>query len=198
MSSEIKIEKHPFAPFVPQGARVLMLGTFPPKAERWSMPFYYPNRINDFWRMCGLVFYGERDKFVDEANKTFHLPEIKQFLTEQGIALSDTAVRVRRLKDNASDKFLEIVEPINLEEMLSAHPSICAIVTTGEKATGVIAGLCGVQVPKIGVPVPCSYQGHTLTLWRMPSTSRAYPLALPKKAAAYRQMFAALGFQVAE
>lgn len=198
MATAIPIESHPFEPFVPQGARVLMLGTFPPKAQRWSMPFYYPNRINDFWRMCGLVFYADKDRFVDEPNRTFRLPQIKQFLTTQGIALSDTAVRVRRLKDNASDKFLEIVEPMHLSEMLAQCPTITAIVTTGEKATGVIANMCQVPVPKIGEPVHCSFEGHPLTLYRMPSTSRAYPLALAKKAAAYRQMFASLGFQVAE
>lgn len=44
----IEIEKHPFEPFLPEGAKVLMLGTFPPGEHRWSMNFYYPNPINDF------------------------------------------------------------------------------------------------------------------------------------------------------
>ena len=35
--SAIPIETHPFPPFVPIGARVLMLGTFPPKPHRWAM-----------------------------------------------------------------------------------------------------------------------------------------------------------------
>ena len=37
------IETHPFVPFIPEGAKVLMLGTFPPASHRWCMPFYYPN-----------------------------------------------------------------------------------------------------------------------------------------------------------
>ena len=36
-------ERHPLQPFLPDGARILMLGSFPPKRERWSMEFYYPN-----------------------------------------------------------------------------------------------------------------------------------------------------------
>ena len=37
------IERHPLQPFLPYGARVLLLGNFPPKRERWSMEFYYSN-----------------------------------------------------------------------------------------------------------------------------------------------------------
>ena len=50
-------EKHPFEPFLPAKARILFLGSFPPQPHRWSMPFYYPNWINDFWRIMGLLFF---------------------------------------------------------------------------------------------------------------------------------------------
>ena len=96
---------------------------------------------------------------------------------------------VRRLKDNASDKFLEIVEPIDLASLLDAHPTVSHVVTTGEKATGVVAAQAGIDVPAIGVPVACRVGGHAITLWRMPSTSRAYPLPLEKKAVFYRKVF---------
>ena len=45
------IEEHPLQPFLPTGARVLFLGSFPPPREKWSMEFFYPNFINDFWRV---------------------------------------------------------------------------------------------------------------------------------------------------
>jgi G:T/U-mismatch repair DNA glycosylase len=93
---------------------------------------------------------------------------------------------VRRLKDNASDKFLEIVEPIDMAGFLDDHPTISCIITTGEKATSVVAAQAAIEVPAIGVPVNCRVGEHEFTLWRMPSTSRAYPLPLEKKAAAYR------------
>lgn len=44
MTTNIPIEYHPLEPFLPDGAQVLMLGSFPPKRERWSMEFFYPNR----------------------------------------------------------------------------------------------------------------------------------------------------------
>lgn len=191
-----QIESHPFEPFLPEGARVLMLGTFPPKPERWSMEFYYPNKINDMWRIMGLIFYDDKNWFWLEQVKRFDLPLLKAFLTEQRIALFDTAMRVRRLKDNASDKFLEIVETIDLDRFFAQRPTIEAIVTAGEKATGVIAEKAGVEVPKMGESVVCEYHGHRFTLYRMPSSSRAYPLALEKKAEAYGAMFRALGYEV--
>ena len=36
---------------------------------------------------------------------------------------------------------------------------------------------------------PMAISGLALTFWRMPSTSRAYPLALEKKAAFYRRLW---------
>lgn len=186
------IERHPWPPFMPRDARLLMLGTFPPKPERWSMPFYYPNRINDFWRICGMVFYGNRDHFWNEAERRFRQADIERMLTERRIALWDTGMAVRRLRDNASDKFLEIVEEIELERLLAEYATIEAVVTTGEKATTVVAGQMGVAVPPIGRPVSAVMAGRSVALWRMPSSSRAYPLSLEKKAAAYRAMFDAL------
>ncbi len=192
----MKIESHPFEPFVPDGAVVLMLGTFPPKPERWSMEFYYPNKINDMWRIMGSIFYGNKDYFWIEDEKRFDLPRLKTFLSEKKIALYDTATRVRRLKDNASDKFLDIVETIDLDFFFKRHPTIRAIVTAGEKATGVIAEKAGVELPKTGDVVHCTCHAHHFDLYRMPSTSRAYPLSLEKKAEAYRAMFRQLGYEV--
>ena len=184
------IERHPWPPFVPPGARYLFLGTFPPKPVRWSMPFFYPNRINDFWRVMGIIFFdGDREALWDHAAQRFDMEAIKAFLCREGIAMWDTAMAVRRLKDNASDKYLEIVEPIDLSSLFDTCPTLSTVVTTGEKATGVVAAQAGVDVPAIGVPVKCAIGEHRFTLWRMPSTSRAYPLALEKKAAAYREVF---------
>lgn len=183
------IERHPWPPFVPDGAQYLFLGTFPPQPKRWSMPFYYPNRTNDFWKIMGLIFLNDSGALWNGARACYDLDAIKQLLWREHIALWDTGMAVRRLRDNASDKFLEIVEPIDLKALLDAHPSITCVITTGEKATSVIASQAGIHVPPIAVPVQCWVGGHAVTLWRMPSTSRAYPLALEKKAAAYRMVF---------
>ena len=137
----------------------------------------------------GLIFYGDRDALWNREQRRFDLDAIKALLNRERIALWDTGMAVRRLKGNASDKFLEIVEPIDLAALLDKVPTISHIITTGEKATGVIAAQAGVELPPIGQPVDCQVGGHPITLWRMPSTSRAYPLSLEKKAEAYRVVF---------
>lgn len=187
---DIQIEKHPWEPFVPAGAKVLVLGTFPPGNHRWSMDFYYPNRTNDFWYMAGLLFMGDRYALYDSETRTFRLDAIKGLMTEKHIALSDTAREVRRLKGNASDKFLEIVKPLPLYEMLGAMPDCHTVATTGEKAAGVIADLTGTEIPKMGAMIRTT---DGLEIWRMPSTSRAYPLKLEKKAEYYAEMFRHVG-----
>ncbi|MBR1733287.1 MAG: uracil-DNA glycosylase family protein, partial [Alloprevotella sp.] len=125
------IENHPLQPFLPSNARVLMLGSFPPPRVRWCMDFFYPNYINDMWRVMGHIFFADRLHFVDEAHRTFRLNLIVPFLEEKGIALYDTATSVRRLKDNASDKFLEITESTDIAALTSRLPQLQAIVTTG-------------------------------------------------------------------
>ena len=189
----VEVERHPFEPFLPEGAKVLMLGSFPPQKKRWSMEFYYPNFINDFWRIIGILFFGDRDKFVDIPAKKFKLKEIKEFCAEKGIAMFDTATAVRRLKDNASDKFLEVVEPTDIPALLRRIPFCRAVVVTGEKAAQTLCAAFGTEAPAVGEFSQFSFEGRNLRLYRMPSTSRAYPLPIQKKADVYRRLFADLG-----
>ena len=173
------LETHPFPPYLPPSAKVLIMGTFPPQPHRWAMEFYYPNRTNDFWRIIGLLIYGDKDHLYDTSTRTFRLTLIRETLDRCGIALHDTGREVRRLKDNASDKYLEIVTPVPLFELLGEIPSCHTIATTGEKAAGVIADLTSTTPPAMGKSVHDTVNG--LDIWRMPSTSRAYPCPSSKK-----------------
>ena len=74
------IETHPFVPFIPEGAKVLMLGTFPPAPHRWCMPFYYPNFQNDMWRIMGIIFFDDKEHFIVKGEKRFDQPGIEAFL----------------------------------------------------------------------------------------------------------------------
>lgn len=184
------IEHHPLEPFLPEGAKILMLGSFPPKKERWSMDFFYPNFINDMWRIMGQIFFGDKNHFIaGNGEKKFDKEKCAGFAASAGIAMYDTACQVRRLKDNASDKFLEVVKPTDLEALLEKIPQCQAIITTGQKATDVIVGTFGCLEPSVGEYEEISVHGRYIRFWRMPSSSRAYPLALEKKAAFYAKMF---------
>lgn len=215
------IESHPLEPFLPENAKVLFLGSFPPPKARWSMEFFYPNWINDFWRIQGLIHYGDKGYFeaaesksptplnggLENAPKTikaFDKERIVTFCNEKGIALFDTARKVCRLKDNADDNFLKIVERTDVLELLEGMPECRTIVTTGGKASEELQAYLEekgvkVKIPKFGecspLQLPPNGEGRTrlsqiiLHWWRMPSSSRAYPMKLEKKAEYYRRLF---------
>ena len=185
----METELHPFEPFLPEQAWILFLGSFPPQPKRWSMPFYYPNWTNDFWRVMGLLFHEDKEWFAVPGAKRFDQERIVAFCREQGMALYDTACEVRRLQDNASDKFLEVVTPTDIPALLERIPQCRALVTTGQKATDVVVKTFGCAEPPMGGFVALAIGSRTLAFWRMPSTSRAYPLALEKKADVYRRLF---------
>ncbi|MDE6812102.1 MAG: uracil-DNA glycosylase family protein [Muribaculaceae bacterium] len=186
-------ESHPLRPFLPATAKLLMCGTFPPQKHRWSMNFYYPNFINDMWRIFGIVLHDDKEYFVDKAMKTFYVEVLKSELRSLGIALSDTGREIVRTAGNASDKYLDIRKQIDLSALLAEIPECRAVATTGEKAAGVIAAITGTQVPSMGEKVPCEIMDSRGVLrkfehWRMPSSSRAYPMKIEEKAHIYGKM----------
>ena len=189
----IPTERHPLEPFLPEGTNILMLGSFPPERKRWSMEFFYPNWGNDMWRIWGLVFFGDKQYFEITAEKRFDGERIATFCAERGVALYDTACEVRRLAGNASDKFLEVVTPTDLRSLLRRLPHCRAIVTTGEKATDTLIEQFGCAKPRVGEYTEIKFEGRTLRLYRMPSSSRAYPLKLERKAEAYERMLREIG-----
>lgn len=183
------IETHPLTPFLPPNARMLLLGSFPPPRKRWSTEFFYPNYTNDMWRIFGLIFFNDKDYFVDTDKKRFRKEALESFLQEKGIAVSDTVAVAKRLNGNASDLTLEVVEPCDLGGMLDRMPHCRLLVTTGQKATDTLLSIIEAEMPPIGGHVDFVYRDRPLRLYRMPSSSRAYPKPLPQKAEIYRTLF---------
>lgn len=188
-----EIERHPLQPFLPANACLLMLGSFPPPRKRWCMDFFYPNRTNQMWEIFGWVFFGDSQRLVDAEHRTFRLSDIQTLLRERGIAIFDTATAVRRLSGNASDKDLEIVERTDIAALLAQLPLCHDIVCTGQKSFSVLTDDYGVPVPKMGVCNEFILAGREMRLWRMPSSSRAYPMKLEEKASYYRRLMQAVG-----
>ena len=189
------IETHPFPALLPPAATVMMMGTFPPTEDKRAMQFHYPNFQNDMWRIYGLVFFNDAAYFQRPSEKAFDAEKIKAFLRTKGIASCPTVLKAVREHGNASDKFLQVVETVDLVAVLAQMPDCRHICTTGGKATEILLDIQGggIKMPKTGETVPFPYTGRDLTLTRLPSTSRAYPLSLAKKAAAYRAFFEAAG-----
>lgn len=225
------LERHPLEPFLPADARVLMLGSFPPKRIRWSMEFFYPNLQNDMWRIMGYLSTGDKTHFLTPDHRHFDRARIEAFCRAQGIALYDTAVEVIRLKNNASDDSLQVVREVDLAALLAQIPVCHTIVTTGGKATEVLCTMLGCVAPAVGESVETVYTGtvdqgldttcsdaavpgfdtirvgavgggfdptrvdRRLRLWRMPSSSRAYPRSVEWKAEFYRKALCSFNYK---
>ena len=202
MSDEQNIELRPFPPFLPPQATVLMMGSFPPAAEKRAMEFHYPNFQNDMWRVYGLVFFGDAMHFQRVGEKAFDAERIKAFLTERGIGSCPGVRRAIRTHGNASDAYLKVVETVELPEILEKIPQCRRICTTGGKATEILLALLETEVKakdfKTGTTITARCGDRDLLVTRLPSTSRAYPMKLEKKAEAYRKFFCEAGFVVAK
>ena len=202
MPAEHEIELRPFPPFLPPNATVLMMGSFPPAAEKRAMEFHYPNFQNDMWRVYGLVFFGDAMHFQRVGEKAFDAERIKAFLTERGIGSCPGVRRAIRTHGNASDAYLKVVETVELPEILEKIPQCRRICTTGGKATEILLALLETEVKakdfKTGTTITARCGDRDLLVTRLPSTSRAYPMKLEKKAEAYRKFFCEAGFVVAK
>jgi len=203
-----ELETHPFEPVLPPNATVMMMGTFPPTADKWAMSFHYPNFYNDMWRIYGRVFFNDADYFRIGDEKRFDPERIRDFMFERGIASCPTVKQAIRETGNASDKNLTVVTPVDLDVILPQVPKVKSLFTTGGKATEVLLGLLDEPIakskhPKTNQSMDYPYQWQNannketdvndLTLYRLPSTSRAYPLSLDKKVAAYKAFFERMG-----
>ena len=202
MTAEHEIELRPFPPFLPPNTTVLMMGSFPPAAEKRAMEFHYPNFQNDMWRVYGLVFFGDAMHFQRVGEKAFDAEKIKAFLTERGIGSCPGVRRAIRTHGNASDAYLKVVETVELPEILEKIPQCRRICTTGGKATEILLALLETEVKakdfKTGTTITARCGDRDLLVTRLPSTSRAYPMKLEKKAEAYRKFFVEAGFVVAK
>lgn len=108
--SNLKVEHHPFAPFVPPRMKCLIVGSFPGKEqtrggiddEHW----FYGAPLNQFWRIMETAY-----------NLPLKTKTAKQDLFKKaGIGITDIFKSVIRKANSNVDENLEIVE-YNKEEL---------------------------------------------------------------------------------
>lgn len=186
-SEFMDIENHPLKPFLPTGAKILILGSFPPQRKRWSMDFFYPNMQNDMWRIFGIIFFENKEYFI--TNEKYDADRIMDFCENKGIALYDSAISIRRLNNNASDNFLEVVDKVDLSALLINIPNCKTLAVTGQKALDIVSELIKIEKTEIGNFTEFQYIGRKMRLYRLPSSSRAYPKPLAQKAEIYKRVF---------
>ena len=118
---ERKVVNHPFPPFVPEGAKILILGSIPSVVSR-KEGFYYMHPTNRFWKVLACLY-------VEEVPET--IEEKKAFLTRHQIALWDVIASCQI--HGSSDASITDVQVNDIQSLLDTTP-IKRIFVTGKRA----------------------------------------------------------------
>ena len=106
MSPSTSLEQHPFPPFMPPGARYLLIGTFPgrqltqkPADERTPDDWYYGTHKRSLWHILEQVY-----------NRPLPTAAAKQrLLTDLGMGCTDVVLSARRKQESNRDADLDDV-----------------------------------------------------------------------------------------
>jgi G:T/U-mismatch repair DNA glycosylase len=95
------IEIHPFGYFYPKNPQILIIGSFPCYInDNYGEWFYSGSGKNYFWNLLSDVYNLTTDNLLQK----------EALCQEFGIAITDIALKVERLKMNCSDSNLKILE----------------------------------------------------------------------------------------
>ena len=98
-----EIETHPFQPFIPTNATILIVGSFPGRditqKELEKDDWFYGTKRNQFWNIISGVYNIELKNAADK----------KELFTIKGIAIADIILKARRNAVNNSDANLEVI-----------------------------------------------------------------------------------------
>jgi G:T/U-mismatch repair DNA glycosylase len=121
-------ETHPWKWYSAPGAKILMIGTFPPPQKRWSYDFFYPNRNNYFWKIISAVSGNPLIHWEGEAA----VNERKEILDSLKMAITDMGHIISRTDDSAADEKLAIVDGqyMDIKQILSENLTIEKFILT--------------------------------------------------------------------
>ena len=98
-----EIETHPFKPFIPTKATMLIVGSFPGRDITQKIlekdDWFYATKRNQFWSIISGVYNIELKNATDK----------KELFTVKGIAIADIILKARRNATNNSDSNLEVI-----------------------------------------------------------------------------------------
>jgi|SRR5579871_26442 len=161
--NEFKEEPHPWPPFIPTNAGKLILGTFPTtENNRGAYEFFYPNPLNDFWKLIFEV----AGKDLDEYGALEPVVIRKQVLTDLSLGIADIGKRILRQKDSSKDENLFPIEFTDIFSLLENQSSIRKIIITSSSGANSVLSwfqqYCHLNntvfhVPKGNLPVKTNF-----------------------------------------
>lgn len=119
---------HPFEAFVPEGCKILIIGTFPTHQRncKHTFKFYYAGAGNSFWSIIETVFnLNFQFKNGDDA-----ILERKRFLAQKRIGLTDMLSKAYRKNGRSQDEHIYPIIFTDIFFILRNNTSIETIIFT--------------------------------------------------------------------
>lgn len=127
------LHTHPYAPFIPENATKLIVGTLPPprfttkNLKPDDVDFCYGSRDGQLWRILDSIF----DLNLDYENTQKAISQRKIFLEKRGIGICDMVESAEREKVDASDLGMQNVIFRDLVGYLKRYPRVDTLLFTG-------------------------------------------------------------------
>lgn len=129
-NKEFKIEIHPDWYFNIPEMKVLILGSYPPHLDKWSFPFYYPNKQNNFWKILAAINNAELNYFEGD----IAVNERKQLMRNLKIGVQNMGKVIYRKGKSSLDADIEIKEFQDILAIIKKHPELKKIILSGYSA----------------------------------------------------------------
>ena len=143
-------EVHLWKEYIPQNADKIVLGTFPPRKDRWWYYFFYPNKNNKFWTILSTLAgipLPEVTRTEQSAKEAVIVR--KQILDKLNLAISDMGAKVLRQNNSSLDSNLFPLQFTDIFKLLSDYPKIRKIIftssTKGHSALGWFITYCNIN-----------------------------------------------------
>ena len=133
----MKMEKrstHPYAPYIPENATKLIIGTIPPyrfcvqNLEPEDVNFYYGSKDNCFWTLISEITKAK----LDYENSGRAINQRKNLLCKLNIGITDIIESCIHHNKKSDDNSLKDIKLKPIEELLSQYPKIDTLIYTSE------------------------------------------------------------------
>lgn len=122
-----EIEFHPNWYHDIPNMRTLVLGTYPPGKHKWSYEFYYPNKLNRFWKIMAMA----AETSLLEFKGLEAVNERKALMEKLQVGVQNVGKKIERKDRSASDDKIKILEFQDILGIIKKSPSLKRILLTG-------------------------------------------------------------------
>ena len=192
--------KHPYKPFVPEGATKLIIGTMPPcrfchkdqaNLLKDDVDFYYGSRDNYFWELVSDAVGTE----LHFENTEEAVDERKVLLARLHMGITDMVKQCTHKDGRSDDDSLENIQFNDIATLLYEHPKIDTLIYTSNKVASMVNNVSDKKyhekwdkTRKNGI-VLINHKVYSVHILYSPSPSALRNISKETRAKCYKEIF---------